>query len=73
MMAAGRKKQKRPKAVVRKRLRAVRRPDGCIRTLVLLAVLFTALYVVLAHSYDDATRKWAFGVICSILAVFLRR
>lgn len=39
---------------------------------ILVAVLGTALYIILSKDYDDGAQKWAFGVIGSIIGFWFR-
>ena len=42
-------------------------------SVVTLAVLIAALYIIVARAYDDGTQKWAFAAIGSIVTFWLRR
>ena len=47
--------------------------DAGMRIVTSLAVLVSALYVILSHSYGDAEQKWAFGAIGTLLGYWLKR
>jgi uncharacterized BrkB/YihY/UPF0761 family membrane protein len=42
-----------------------------MRTVVTLAVLFSALWVIISKRYPPADRKWAYGAIGAIMAFWL--
>jgi hypothetical protein len=44
---------------------------GLITAIVTLAVLAACLYVILFGAYDDATEKWAFGGVGSVVGFWL--
>jgi hypothetical protein len=45
----------------------------CMMAFVSLAVLCSALFVILSGRYDDASQKWAFGSVGTILGFWFRR
>ncbi len=48
------------------------RVKNIMMVVVSLLVLGSALYVILSQAYEDATQKWAFGAVGSIIGFWLR-
>ena len=43
-----------------------------MRVITCLAVLFSALYIILSHNYDAAEQRWAFGAVGTVLGYWFK-